>query len=348
MHVVIVGNSAAALSALESFRGATGRRRSRSSPASRPAYSRVLLPYYLRGGLPTTACSSGRGATTRGWTRGPCSARASSGSTPRARARARRRRAWASTSCCSPPGRARRAADPGPGGSRRPRALDPGRRHAARPRCARARGSWSSAPASSRCRRPGPRTGAAPVTVVELEGRILPRVLDAAAARLLREQHLERAACTCARACAPTVSSARAASSAASPPAPTRSRSTPSSSPPAPAPTTGSCRRLSRPGTRAPGGRDHGDGGGGVFAAGDVARGPTPGGARGSPRAVADGGGAGPGGRRQSRRSRPLVRGQPEHERHRDVRADGGLAGPVRRGSGRRRGRSARPAGVGT
>jgi NADPH-dependent 2,4-dienoyl-CoA reductase/sulfur reductase-like enzyme len=50
MHVVIIGNSAAGLSALEAFR-----RRDSSSPvtlvsaeAGRP-YSRVLLPYYLRG-----------------------------------------------------------------------------------------------------------------------------------------------------------------------------------------------------------------------------------------------------------------------------------------------------------
>lgn len=50
MHVVIIGNSAAGLSALEAFR-----RRDRSSTvtvvsaeAARP-YSRVLLPYYLRG-----------------------------------------------------------------------------------------------------------------------------------------------------------------------------------------------------------------------------------------------------------------------------------------------------------
>ena len=53
MRVVIVGNSAAALSALESFR--------RRDPASTvtlvssepgPAYSRVLLPYYVRGRIP--------------------------------------------------------------------------------------------------------------------------------------------------------------------------------------------------------------------------------------------------------------------------------------------------------
>jgi NADPH-dependent 2,4-dienoyl-CoA reductase/sulfur reductase-like enzyme len=53
VHVVIIGNSAAGLSALEAFR-----RRDRSSPvtvvsaeAARP-YSRVLLPYYLRGRIP--------------------------------------------------------------------------------------------------------------------------------------------------------------------------------------------------------------------------------------------------------------------------------------------------------
>jgi nitrite reductase (NADH) large subunit len=49
MHLAIVGNSAAALSALESFR-----ERDQTSPVTLvcdeagPAYSRVLLPYYLR------------------------------------------------------------------------------------------------------------------------------------------------------------------------------------------------------------------------------------------------------------------------------------------------------------
>ena len=49
MHVAIVGNSAAALSALESFR-----ERDLTSSVTLvchepgPAYSRVLLPYYLR------------------------------------------------------------------------------------------------------------------------------------------------------------------------------------------------------------------------------------------------------------------------------------------------------------
>ena len=52
MHVAIVGNSAAALSALEAFR-----QRDQTSPVTLvcgeagPAYSRVLLPYYLRGKL---------------------------------------------------------------------------------------------------------------------------------------------------------------------------------------------------------------------------------------------------------------------------------------------------------
>jgi nitrite reductase (NADH) large subunit len=53
VHTVIIGNSAAALSALEAFR-----RFDASSPVTLisaepgPAYSRVLLPYFLRGSLP--------------------------------------------------------------------------------------------------------------------------------------------------------------------------------------------------------------------------------------------------------------------------------------------------------
>ena len=52
MQVTIVGNSAAALSALESFR-----KRDQTATVTLvsaepgPAYSRVLLPYYLRGRL---------------------------------------------------------------------------------------------------------------------------------------------------------------------------------------------------------------------------------------------------------------------------------------------------------
>ena len=116
VHVAIVGNSAAALSALESFRGVTARRRSRSSATSRPAVlarAPAVLP--AREALVRGPRSSGRRATTRAWTPRPSSARASSGSTLRgARARARRRaRAWPSTGCCSPPGRARRPPIPG-------------------------------------------------------------------------------------------------------------------------------------------------------------------------------------------------------------------------------------------
>jgi len=53
VHIVIIGNGAAGLSALEAFR-----RRDRSSPVTvvsaeaGPPYSRVLLPYYLRGRIP--------------------------------------------------------------------------------------------------------------------------------------------------------------------------------------------------------------------------------------------------------------------------------------------------------
>ena len=49
MHVAIVGNSAAGLSALESFRARDQRSRvTLISSEAGPAYSRVLLPYYLR------------------------------------------------------------------------------------------------------------------------------------------------------------------------------------------------------------------------------------------------------------------------------------------------------------
>lgn len=49
MHVAIVGNSAAGLSALESFRARDQRSRvTLVSGEAGPAYSRVLLPYYLR------------------------------------------------------------------------------------------------------------------------------------------------------------------------------------------------------------------------------------------------------------------------------------------------------------
>jgi len=53
MHVAIVGNSSAGLSALESFRARDQRSRvTLVSSEAGPAYSRVLLPYYLRGKLP--------------------------------------------------------------------------------------------------------------------------------------------------------------------------------------------------------------------------------------------------------------------------------------------------------
>ena len=241
---------------------------SRSSPSEAgPAYSRVLLPYYLRRKLSYDGLFIRRmdyyARLRRG---GPCSAPR----VERVDARDARRLELADgrrlgfdrllLATGSSPARPPIAGLEGPG---RPSSLDPRRRRCGSTRCsARARASWCWAPASSRCRRPGPRGSAGSRSRWwSCVDQILPRVLDAAAARILHEQLLAHGVDvrtgTRTDGVETRSSTARCASR---PPAATRSRSTSSSSATGVRPNDGllpECSRAGRAGH--PGGRDHGD-----------------------------------------------------------------------------------------
>ena len=348
MHIVIIGNSAAGLSALEAFR-----RRDRSSPvtvvsaeAGRP-YSRVLLPYYLRGRIPHEGLfirpedyyERLDARTVFGEVVERVDAEEHEVVLRDGRAIAYDRLLVAAGS--------RPAAPPiegleGPGvqgfwtlddAARLDRDLRPGvRLMVLGAGFVALQAAWAAH-----------RRGAA-VTVVELEGRILPRVLDEEAARLLRGRieaagvQIATSVCIAGveRACGELCCTAAGADTYEADIVIVATGVVPNDGLLAEA-VSARGPGLEVAATMETAVAD-------VFAAGDVARAPMWGGAAGVlalwPVAVAQGRVAGA----NLAGAGLELRGRSQRQRHRDVRGDGGIGGSLRTGAGRGRRHPARSA----